>query len=166
MDQRFDFRIEIIRRHLQVKEKYKKLKMTVEEKRSEISERRNEMEQKLRKLCRMQLLAQLGEADARDSLLHIIGTQRAARCASFPYHDLFDGNKSGILFSDLTKLINKHWDCFNNILGRNKEQVIRDLNTINELRADAHAKEITDEEMAVFRVSAKRLEGSLNVFFG
>ena len=165
VEQRFDFRIEIVRRHLQAREKYKKLHMSIEEKRSEISERRNDMEQSLRKLCRMQLLAQLGEADAKDSVLSILGNPRKARCSGYAYRDLFDGNKSGILFSDLPKLIRKHWNCFTNVLGRDKAKVERDLNTINELRIDAHAKSITDEEMAVFRVAAGRIEESLSAFF-
>ena len=162
---RFDFRIEVIRRYLGEKEKYKKLHMTIEEKRSEISERRNDIEKSLRKLCRMQMLAQLGEADARDSVLSIFGNPRASRCSGYAYRDLFDGNKSGILFSDLTKLIRKHWDCFSNVLGCDKTKVERDLSTINELRIDAHAKDITDEEMAVFRVSAGRIEDALSAFF-
>lgn len=165
VEQRFDFRIEVVRRHLQAREKYKKLRMTTKEKRSEISERRNDMEQRLRKLCRMQLLAQLGEGDAGDSVLSVLGSPRAARCSGFPYPGLFDGNRSGILFSDIPKLIRKHWDCFTNILGRDKEKVLRDLHTINESRVDAHAKEITDEEMAVFRVAAGRIEEALAAFF-
>lgn len=164
VDHRFDFRIEVVRRHLQAKEKYKKLHMTPEEKRAEISERRNDMEQRLRKLCRMQLLARLGEADARAGVLAVLGEPRATRCAGFPYRDLFDGNRSGILFSDIPKLIRKFWDCFTNVLGRDKEKVERDLNTINELRVDAHAKELTDEEMAVFRVAAGRIEDALAAF--
>ncbi len=165
VDKRFDFRIEVIRRHLAAKEKYKKLTMSIEEKRSEISERRNDTEQRLRQLCRMQLLAQLGEAGARDSVLAILGNPRASRCGGYSYRDLFDGNKSGILFSDLPKLIRKHWECFSNILGRDREKVERDLGTINELRVDAHAKDITDEEMAVFRVAAGRIEEALAAFF-
>ncbi|MDH4318954.1 MAG: hypothetical protein OEV64_11225 [Desulfobulbaceae bacterium] len=164
VDQRFDFRIETIRLHLQAKEKYKKIRMSTEEKRAEISERRNDMEEKLRKLCRMQLLAQLGEAEAKNSVLALFGTPRNSRCSSLLYRDLFDGNKSGIYFNDISKIINKHWDSFSNVLGRNKEKVLRDLDTINELRIDAHAKEITDEEMAVFRVSADRIEESLANF--
>jgi hypothetical protein len=165
VEKRFDFRIEIVRRHLQAKEKYKKLRMTPEEKRSEISERRNDMEQMLRNLCRMQLFAQLGPSAAQGSVLSILGSPRAERCSGFPYRDLFDSNKSGIFFSDIQKLINKHWDCFSNVLGRDKEKVARDLNTINELRVDAHAKEISDEEMAVFRVAAGRIEEALAAFF-
>lgn len=165
VDQRFDFRIETIRNHLQAKEKYKKLHMSTEEKRAEISERRNDLENKLRKLCRMQLLAQLGEEDANSSVLSLIGSPRVRRCSGLSYKDLFNGNKSGILFSDLSKIIRKHWDCFSNILGTNKDKVIRDLDTINELRMDAHAKEVTDEDMAVFRASANRIESSLLSFF-
>lgn len=165
VDHRYDFRIEIIRKHLEAKEKYKKLHMSMEEKRAEVSERRNKMEEDLRKLCRMQLLAQLGEFVARTSVLTLLGEPRATRCASLPIRDLFDGNRSGILFSDLPKIISKHWECFTNILGRNKEQMLRDLVTINELRVDAHAKIISDEEMAVFRICAERVEGPLAGFF-
>ena len=110
-------------------------------------------------------MAQLGEGDARESLLSIIGTPRSTRCSGYSYRDLFDGNRSGILFSDLNKLIRKHWECFNNILGRDKKKVERDLSVINELRIDAHAKDITDEEMGVFRVSAGRIEEALTAFF-
>ena len=165
VDQRFDFRIETIQRYLESKEKYKKLHMSTEEKWAEVSERRNEMEVKLRKLCRMQLLAQLGEADARTSILSILGEPRATRNAGLTHKELFDGNKSGILFSDLPKIISKHWECFKNVLGRNKEQIVRDLSTINELRVDAHSRHISDEEMAVFRVSSDRTEVTLTSFF-
>lgn len=164
VDHRFAFRIELIRRHLQAKEKYKKMHLTFEEKWSEISERRNDMEKKLRKLCRMQLVARLGEANARIEVLSILGDPRAARCATFTLRDIFDGNRSGILFSDIPKLIRKHWDCFMNVFGQDKEKVVQDLNTINELRADAHAKDITDEEMAVFRVRTARIENALAAF--
>ncbi len=165
VDKRFDFRIEVVRCHLKAREKYKKLHMSTEEKWAEISERRNDMEQRLRKLCRMQLLAQLGEVNARNSMLSILGNPRDVRCSGYLYRDLFDGNKSGILFSDLPKLIRKHWDCFSNVLGHDKAKVERDLQIINELRVDAHAKDITDEEMAVFRFAAGRIEEALGSFF-
>lgn len=164
VEQRFDFRIDVVRRHLAAKEKYKKISTTVEEKRSEISERRNDIEHRLRQVCRMQLLAELGESGARDTVLAILGAPRSLRCGGYAYRDLFDGNKSGILFSDLPKLISKHWGSFSNILGKDKVKLERDLNTINELRVDAHAKSITDEEMAVFRVAASRIEEALAAF--
>ena len=165
VDNRFDYRIETIRTYLQEKEKYKKLHMSLEEKMAEISERRNNLEIKLRTLCRMQLLANLGEPKAQKSVLEILGSPRSVKFSSLSYKDLFDGNKSKIYFVDILKIISKYWDCFRNIVGPDMEKFKRDMITINELRADAHAREITDEEMSVFRVSASRIEQSLSQYF-
>ena len=82
--------------------------MSQEEMWAEISERRNELEQEMRRLCRMQLKAQLGAKQARETVLHVMGDPRTIKSAALSYSDLFDGNKSGILFSDLIKIINKH----------------------------------------------------------
>ena len=65
----------------------------------------------------MQLMAQTGEAVARNTVISILGEPRASRLAGLAYADLFEGNKSEILFSDVSKLIAKAWDCFKNVFG-------------------------------------------------
>jgi len=164
VDGRYSFKIETIRRYVEAREKHKRLHLTDEEKCAEVSERRNIIEKKLRKVCRMQLKAQTGEVNARNTVIALFGEPRASRIAGFAYADLFDGNKSGILFTDLIKIISKSWDCFKNVFGTNKDEWLRNLNCINELRIDAHAKEITDAELQMFRVCAERVESVLASF--
>ncbi len=163
---RYSFRIETIRRFIESREQYKRLKLSDNEKTAEVSERRNSIEKRLRKLCRMQLVAQLGEASARTTVTSLLGEPRASRTAGLSYGDLFDGNKSGIFFTDLIKIINKSWDCFKNIFGTNKDEILKYLNVINELRIDAHAKSITDAEFTMFRLCAEKIENLLEEFLG
>ena len=112
----------------------------------------------------MQLKARLGEAAARDSFLDVIGQARRSKLAGSAYIDLFDGNKSTIYFTDLTKVISKEWSCFENVLGPDKDGLLRNLRSLNDLRVDAHAKELTEAEFAVFRLAAEELEGVLSGF--
>ncbi len=158
------FKIESIKEHLEHKNKYKKLHLTQEEMKAEISERRNSIEPKLRLICRQQLKGHLGEADARTKVLDLLGEPRKSKNGSLSYSKLFDGNISGILFSDLEKFINKYWDCFKNILGPDKQDLQRNLECINKLRVDAHAKNITIEEMQFFRLCADKLEAVIDEY--
>lgn len=160
------FRIETIESYLKEKQKYKKLSLSQEEMLNEISQRRNFIENKLRQLARMQLLAQLGASKARDAVIKIMGEPRATKNSGLSYTDLFDGNVSGIFFSDLIKIITKHWECFKNILGSDKEDITLKLNLINKLRVDALAKKIKKDEFQLFRVSIEKLEESITNFLG
>lgn len=164
VDDRYSFKIESIRRFMMEREKHKRLHLSADEKRSEVSERRNAIEIGLRKLCRMQLMATLGPTDAHQAVLALLGEPRASRVGGLAYASLFDANKSGIFFSDLTKIITKYWEYFKNVFGPNKDEWVRHLSCLNELRADAHAKEISDAEFQLFRVCAERLETALSTF--
>ena len=163
-DGRYSFRIESIQDHLQIQEKYKRTEMSQQEMRGEISERRNDLEQKLRRLCRMQLRSHLGEATARASVEQLMGQPRTSRNAGLSYSDLFDGTKSGILFSDLPKFVRKYWECFEHILGPDKDDVLTKLALINNLRADAHAKNITHDEFQMFRICVEVLDKRVSDF--
>lgn len=160
----FSFRIEAIRDHLLKKEKYKKLDLTQSEMWSEISERRNRLEPKLRKICRNQLQAFYGKPKANEKVLKIMGSPRNAVNKSLAFEQLFDPNKSRILFEDLRKLINKHWDCFRHILGPDKQELDTHLKAINRLRKDAHAKDVRKEEIQYFRVCADSIEKKVSEF--
>jgi len=164
VDGRFSFKIETIQTFMSAREQYKKLHLSDEEKWAEVSERRNLIERDLRKLCRIQLMAQIGETVARSCVISLLGEPRASRVGGLAYIDLFDGNKSGIFFTDLIKIISKEWDCFKNIFGRNKEECLDQLKVINDMRIDAHAKTITDTEFQIFRLCAEKVESTLQVF--
>jgi len=164
VDGRYTFKTETIKTFIESRERFKKLNLSDSEKWAEVSERRNNIERDLRKFCRMQLLSHYGATESRSKLISIMGEPRASKAGALSYVDLFDGNKSGIYFLDLVKIILKEWDCFKNILGTNKEEWSRTLDTLNTMRIDAHAKTISDSEFHLFRVSAERIESVLKTF--
>lgn len=149
------FRISSLKDYISGKERYKKKFLNEEEKRNEISERRNRIEIKLRRLIKNSLTMIYGKSETRSKVEKIIG------CKNIEYKNLFNPKVNKIYFSSLIKIIRKEWDLFENHFGSNKAKYIRYLETINELRDDAHAKATTDDEFNVFRISAKSIEDVL-----
>ena len=165
-DGNYYFKIEAIREYLQNKNKYKIKLNTTEDKWKEISERRNKVEPKLRQLVRMQLQSHFGKQDAFKIVVDIYGEPRKTKLVGSDYSDLFDAKKTEVYLSDLTKIISKYYDqVFKNIFGNNKDETKVALETINKFRTDAHAKEITNDEMDFFRVHMSRIEKIVNDFF-
>ena len=160
----YDFKIDSIQEYLLQRSRYKKLTNTLSEKWQEISERRNSAEVKLRKIVRMQLKAVKGQDDAKQTILDIFGGKRKLELSGLNYNDLFDPNKSEVYFSDLAKIISKEWDVFKNIFSNSKRETFQGLDFVNQSRVDAHAKYITDEEFAYFRICMSKIEKDLEEF--
>jgi hypothetical protein len=154
----YDFRIDAIKKYLIIKNQYKKIATTQEEMWSEISHRRNNIEPKLRKIIRNQLMSYLGEKESRDYVLKIMGENKSSRYGGLAYKDLFDPNKCEIYWEDLRKISISRWDIFKHIFGQDQERFNLEMRSVNRLRSDAHSSTLTEEEMAHFRVSISRLE--------
>ncbi|HEX7863015.1 MAG TPA: hypothetical protein VF773_21975 [Verrucomicrobiae bacterium] len=136
------FRVDALKEFIAQEAKYQRINLNNSEKLAEISERRNKLEPQLRLLCRNMLQAFFGAADARQKTLEIFGPNRATSVQSLDYAELFTPEKGHIYFEDLRKIISKYWDCFKHVVGPDKDKVLHFLKLINELRADAHAKQI------------------------
>jgi hypothetical protein len=160
----YSFKIDAIKDYLLVKHKYEKALDTPTERFREISERRNYIEPKLRKIIRNQLLVAFGKSDATNKYLSVLGDPRKSKYVSYGYNDLFDSNLCEIYFEDLRKTMIKYYEIFKNIFGANKDDVDHKLAIINKYRSDAHAKDITKEEMDVFRLSISYIETKINEF--
>ncbi|GAB6264497.1 AAA-like domain-containing protein [Photobacterium sp. R1] len=158
----FDFNIDSIKDYILNQSRYKKIGLTTEEMWSEISHRRNSAEVKLRKLVKFLLKANMGSAEAKTVILKIFGEPRKSRLAGLAYDELFDAAKSEIYFLDLGKIISKQWDVFKNSFDKTKQDTFKQLEFINASRADAHAKEISEEQFAYFRVCMSNLENDIN----
>jgi hypothetical protein len=152
------FKIEAVRQFLVEANKYKKINLTTKEKYQEISERRNSVEVKLRQIIRTTLSAAIGEINAKANVLDLFGEPRKNKYYAYSLKDVFNPNKSEIYFEDLKKIINKNWANFEHIFGRDKEGFSTYMAAINKYRVEAHAKEITDDEMSYFRVCATKIE--------
>lgn len=69
-----------------------------------------------------------------------------------------DPSKNKLLyFVDLQHIIGKNWDSFKNVFNDKKSFDIA-MEMVNQLRYDCHAKEISEQEMLMFRKSILFLE--------
>jgi hypothetical protein len=157
----YDFNIDAVREYILKQDKFKKIGMSLEDMWAEISLRRNKVETSLRRLIKMLMKANYGVNDARHEILKILGETRKTKLGKSSYSQLFDATQSEIYFSDLSKIISKHWDVFNNSFEKTKKEVFSQLEFINQSRADAHAKPLTKEQFAYFRLCMTSLEKDL-----
>ena len=158
------FRVDALKEFISLEARYQRINLTNGEKLAEISERRNKLEPQLRALCRRMLQAFYGAPDAKQKVLDVFGSPRNAGLSHLDYPQLFSPERAQIYFEDLRKLISKHWDCFKNCIGPDKEKVLQYLKLVNEFRADAHAKQIPDDEFGMLRLAFGYLEAKLREF--
>ncbi len=161
-DNQFHFKIESVKNYLSDKKKYKRIGLTNKEMLAEISERRNQLEPKLRRLVRQVMFSKYGENEAKKIVLRIMGTERERKYYSKKLKEIFDGNQSIIYFEDLRKIVSKEWLVFENIFEKNKHEFETFMSNVNKYRKDAHAKDINEDEMALFRVAITKLENYID----
>jgi hypothetical protein len=158
------FRVEIIRDYLRTKQKYTSLNLTKDQMLSEISERRNDIEPKLRKLIRTQLGSRYGKNEAKIKFIAILDQKQKNAANALSYDQLFDGTSFQLYFDDLRKVIRKYWEDFTNILGGDITKFDQRMSSINMLRVDAHANDISEEQFYLFRTQIKILEEQINQY--
>lgn len=160
----YSFKIDAIKDYLLTKNRYEKALDSSKERFKEISERRNSIEPKLRKIVRNQLLASFGKSEATIKYLSILGEPRKSKYAGVSYSQLFDAKVSEVYFEDIRKVVIKYYEVFKHIFGSNKEDFDDKMKAINKYRSDAHAKDITKEEMDVFRLCMSFVESKIEEF--
>lgn len=158
----FTFKIESVRSFLAEANRYKKINLSEQEMRAEISERRNSIELKLRDIVRKGLRQHHGESEAKKKVLDIFGDPRKSKYSAYSYKDIFNPKRADIYFEDCRKIIEKEWDVFQNVFGRDKQEFSAAMKAVNKYRVDAHAKSVTKEEMEYFRVCATKLENYIS----
>ncbi|HCM5630153.1 TPA: ATP-binding protein [Klebsiella pneumoniae] len=159
------FIIDSMRSYLLEINKYRKMETSIEQRWAEISERRNIAERKLRTIIKTTLKSMYGEELAKSAILDILGGKRKAEYTSKNFNDIFDPNLSTIFFEDIRKIISKEWGSFENIFEKSKKETFDSLGFINKYRSDAHAKDITPDEFALFRISMLKIEGDISQYF-
>lgn len=157
----YDFDIDAVREYILNQSKFQKIGLSIEEMWAEISVRRNAAETKLRRLIKLLMRANFGVVDAKQEILRIFGGARKDKLNKLTFNELFDASISEIYFSDLSKIITKHWDVFQNTFEKTKKEVFSQLEFINLSRADAHAKPISEEQFSYFRVCMSSIEKDL-----
>ncbi len=154
----YSFRIDLVKQYLCNKNKYSKLLLTNEEKWNEISERRNAIEPEIRKIVKIYLKASKGENSAKQIIFAAMEPRNRSKYLSLSYNDLFDPKKCEVYFSLMSNVVEQNWSYFQNLFTCPKKLFSSYMTIINALRADCHAKDVTDEEMNSFRGAMTWLE--------
>ncbi|MFD3162922.1 hypothetical protein [Herpetosiphon sp. NSE202] len=160
------FLIDSLKIYLLNKNKYKKINLSNDEMIQEISERRNKLEPRLRKMIKMILMTKYGENTAKDIIIKQLKTNNSRRnrnIQSIAYNDVFNPKIVDIYFNDLMKIIIDKWDDFRNVFD-NKDEFELMMKIINKYRMDAHAKDISSEEMDRFRICISAIEKQVDLF--
>jgi len=125
---------------------------------AEISRRRNAIEIAFRCLLRDGLRFSEGKK-AMHVVLNCLGEKRRAELAQFSYSQVWNE----MYFSELIAVISKNWGAFQKRLPENKDKVITWMEHINKCRADAHARELNEEDLAFLKVCFRRIEELLDL---
>jgi hypothetical protein len=156
--QDYSFRIEVVKEFIIKKSRYKNLSPTLDDIYLEISNRRNTLERKIRKIVKQQIQSSFGKKEGREKIIALIDTKRKDKFSTLNFNELFDPNKSSLFLLDFIKIMVKYWQLFENVFSRDKNKFERNMETINEYRVDAHAKNITEDEFQFFRICITEVE--------
>ena len=96
---------------------------------------------------------------AGDRALRCWAEHRREALQSYSYSDRWQH----LDFKELVAVIEGEYDVFQSRFAVDKADVVGWLGHINRSRADAHAKEISDEDFAYLRVCFRRLEELLDL---
>ena len=124
----------------------------------EITTRRNKIEKKLRSVLRDGLRFGKGNKAAA-AVLQALSDERRAQVARHSYDEVWQH----LYFAELRSIVEKHWAAFQNWFVAQKADVLNQMAHINRSRADAHAREITEEDLSYLRVCFKRMEEHLDL---
>ena len=128
---------------------------------AEISTRRNALERDLRELVSQVLRVSFSPRERLEQLLSKLTAARRSAFAGRSFNDLLSSGESPLYFDELKNIILGHWEKFQNFLEMEKAEFEYHMNTINRARADAHAKDIDDQQFEKWRVSVGEISSRL-----
>ena len=91
--------------------------------------------------------------------MQALSDERRAQVARHSYDEVWQH----LYFAELRSIVEKHWAAFQNWFVAQKADVLNQMAHINRSRADAHAREITEEDLSYLRVCFKRMEEHLDL---
>ena len=84
---------------------------------------------------------------------------RRAILAQYSYSDVWQE----LYFDELVSILDKHFAAFQKRVATDRETVLAWMRHVNMCRSDAHAKKLSDEDLAFLRVCFRRLEELLDL---
>lgn len=156
----YHVRIRSVSQYLKEKYRHEKTLDSWSEKRTRISIRRNDIEIKLREIIRTQYVCKFGGKAKEELIAHLKDTCKdPTQEKKIRALDLKSAMQE-VYFNQLKALICKDWKNYESLfVDKAKFQSFFDL--INQYRADAHAKELDEEEEAMLNIAFRYFEKAL-----
>lgn len=169
VDDEYDFKMDVIKEYLLKKEQVKKKIQTKEERWSHICVQRGIFETELRKMVKQIILfahmGNGGEVQAKEYVMSKVYNDKESRRKyfSYSYSELFDPSKSEIYLRYLTKLILGQWKLFEPFIeNMTQEEFVNTMGIMNnEGRFDAHAKDVSEDDITLFDAALNKLNSIL-----
>lgn len=138
---------------------------SAEQRRTEVSETRNALEPMLREAVRLVLLTNLGANTAKAEVLQrLLKRGQKERMAKLGFNEMFNSSDKELYWLDLQRIALTNWDKFHPVFGSEKAKFEQFCEVINKYRIDAHAEDMTDDELALFRIAADWLATKCRAF--
>lgn len=156
-------RIQSISKYIKDKYRYDKSLTSWEEKRTRISIRRNDIELKLREIISTQFQLKFGKKAKEHLATQLRNTTTDTTQETKILSRDFKSAMQEIYFSQLRTLVTKNWSDYERLFNdRVKFEQFFDI--VNSFRADAHAKELSEEDEAILNIAFKYFENALKDF--
>lgn len=162
-DNYYDFKMDVVKKYILRKEKMSKKGLSRAEKWSHFSAKRGKLEVDLRKMIKSILFMTAFKGDKESAKQYVMkklhnSDSERKKYGGCTYEDLFNPDKSNIFWNDLTTLVTGKWEDFSPFMtGISQDEFREYMNILNRLRADAHAENISDNDVVVFDVMVEKL---------
>ena len=158
----FHFTIKTIASYINTQSRIRLLPTTREEKWHRLCEGRNRLETDLRQLISHTLKYKHSPDKAKEIFLAIISPpDRQKSLSLLKFSDIF---RSKLYFEDLRKVIEKNWSDFEKVFNNEKSKFSQYMTIINSTRGDAHANDVSDDDMGLFEITIDWLQTKVDKY--
>src|SRR5207302_1327580 len=91
---------------------------------------------------------------AASVVLGALTSERQSNLAQFSYDQMWEN----LYFNELKDVLDRQWDAFQSWFAEDKSNVLEWMDHVNKSRVDAHARSLSEEDLAYLRVCFRRLE--------
>ena len=164
LDDGYDFQMDVIKDYIILKDSLSIRLNTLSDRWSHLCTRRGQFERDLRKLTKQVIFMAHGcdRTKAKDYVMSKVYNDKDLRrkYSGYNYGDLFDPMKSLIYLKNLHVLIKGQWDVFKQLMGDINQEEFNILMEIlnDEGRFDAHAKDVSEDDIVIFDAALNKLE--------
>ena len=154
----FDFRVEIFRKALEPRLENRDDLISEKSMFQKVQSERTEIERKLRYLFANIAKSKFGKNAALQEVKKIFRQNRIQVIEKYSYEQIFSIDNSKLYLADFFEIIPFFADEFSNITGLSRQELIKNINTVNKLRRDAHSNAISSIEFREFRIAVDILK--------